>query len=70
MSACSACLFYYLNSLRGVILILDQHRLTGQCDSLFIMLLFPSSAVISFASKQVENAFTGVIYNNNGRHSH
>lgn len=42
----------------GMILILDGPRLPGQRDSLFIIFpLFPSSAVVSSASKQVENTF-------------
>lgn len=42
----------------GIILILDRHRLTEQRDSRFIIiLLFPFSAMISSASKQVENTF-------------
>lgn len=43
----------------GVILILDECRVTGQCDSLFITLLFPSPAVFvvicALACKQAEN---------------
>lgn len=42
---------------QGSILILDQLRLTGQRDSVFITLLFPPSVVISFTSKQVQTAF-------------